>query len=614
MKKEEYILVVLLAGMLLLPISGVNLYHRSTTETIWLVNTDNGDTNTVLAVETFIKQIENSEIQVAKTSLECVFSNYVSGDSLVIVGHGQQSGLLMQDILVSWPDLYRRIAECELGRTVVLACNSPSDEANAIFGFSGRIDAESGAILASLILLSVLDKEAVADLPFSRVAECQKAMLHPLGRVLYLVHGYWGKVSDMESLRSYLQTDLGSSFSAINQFSYFTAYGVDRNDMNAVNNLHYTSSVTDYAEHLYDVLIQHSSGTQINFVGHSLGGIIIRTMLMNHRTDLENAGIDIGCVVTMGTPNHGTLLANPLNPIAIISTILPLFADEAQYWPSPVFYSVNPLSPLMLSLNYDPSSYSDGIRWYTGAGIDPVLGLPALLIHGEYSDPLVGESRAYLSFAETRQFYDVDHSRLVVDETNKETYDDITDWVRGPDSDGDGLDNDAEIYVYGTDPNDWDSDNDGLSDGNEVLYHGTSPTAWSTDGDILSDGNEISWGYDPLSSTDPIPASSLIYSSWQYNGVTGYVRANHYSAMDYVKVSVRYKTSAGYWTGYMNAGTDYTPYTSGDYYVSWSLLQGYVQMQVMVQAYDSQDHYLGSDTIYVTLPGGGGGGGGPVPE
>ena len=62
-----------------------------------------------------------------------------------------------------------------------------------------------------------------------------------------------------------------------------------------------------------------------------------------------------------------------------------------------------------------------------------------------------------------------------------------------------------------------------------------------------------------------------------------------------------------------------SPYYYGDYYVAWSLLQGYVQMHVSVEAYESwgapgeaEDHYLGSDEQYVTLPGGGGGN--PVPE
>ena len=37
-------------------------------------------------------------------------------------------------------------------------------------------------------------------------------------------------------------------------------------------------------------------------------------------------------------------------------------------------------------------------------------------------------------------------------------------------------------------------------------------------------------------------------------------------------------------------------------------------MRVRVEAYDSDNHYLGSDYQYVTLLGGGGGGGGPLPE
>ncbi|MFW9927022.1 MAG: hypothetical protein ACFFDM_09660, partial [Candidatus Thorarchaeota archaeon] len=104
---------------------------------------------------------------------------------------------------------------------------------------------------------------------------------------------------------------------------------------------------------------------------------------------------------------------------------------------------------------------------------------------------------------------------------------------------------------------------------------------------------------------------------WQVNGATGYVRANHYTAMDYVKVYVKYKNSLGHWTSYFYVGTDSTPYYYGDYYVQWSILQGYVQMLVKVQAYDSSNHYLGSDYQYVTLPGSGGGGkpgGDPVPE
>jgi hypothetical protein len=43
-----------------------------------------------------------------------------------------------------------------------------------------------------------------------------------------------------------------------------------------------------------------------------------------------------------------------------------------------------------------------------------------------------------------------------------------------PDRDGDGLYDDDEVGVYGTDPDDWDTDGDGSSDGEEV-YYGTDP-------------------------------------------------------------------------------------------------------------------------------------------
>lgn len=59
------------------------------------------------------------------------------------------------------------------------------------------------------------------------------------------------------------------------------------------------------------------------------------------------------------------------------------------------------------------------------------------------------------------------------------------------DSDGDGIDDGAEVNQYGTDPHDSDSDDDGLTDGPEVNDYGTDPTAADTDGDGLDDRAEL---------------------------------------------------------------------------------------------------------------------------
>ncbi len=65
------------------------------------------------------------------------------------------------------------------------------------------------------------------------------------------------------------------------------------------------------------------------------------------------------------------------------------------------------------------------------------------------------------------------------------------------DPDGDGLTTLAEFQA-GLDPFDPDTDGDGLEDGAEVTLHGTAPQLFDTDGDGLSDGLEVATGSDPL--------------------------------------------------------------------------------------------------------------------
>jgi len=74
--------------------------------------------------------------------------------------------------------------------------------------------------------------------------------------------------------------------------------------------------------------------------------------------------------------------------------------------------------------------------------------------------------------------------------------------LRGPDTDGDGLDN-AEEAVLGTNPNLADTDGDGLSDYDEVRNRKTNPLDNDTDNDTLTDGQEVALGTDPLNGNDP---------------------------------------------------------------------------------------------------------------
>jgi len=59
------------------------------------------------------------------------------------------------------------------------------------------------------------------------------------------------------------------------------------------------------------------------------------------------------------------------------------------------------------------------------------------------------------------------------------------------DTDGDGLSNDDETNIHGTDPNDADSDDDSLNDGDEVNIHGTDPLDPDSDDDGLCDAARV---------------------------------------------------------------------------------------------------------------------------
>jgi hypothetical protein len=65
------------------------------------------------------------------------------------------------------------------------------------------------------------------------------------------------------------------------------------------------------------------------------------------------------------------------------------------------------------------------------------------------------------------------------------------------DSDRDGIADDEEVFVTGTDPNNPDSDGDGLSDGVEVSNR-MNPLDPDMDRDGVSDGQEVQQGTDPF--------------------------------------------------------------------------------------------------------------------
>ena len=72
-----------------------------------------------------------------------------------------------------------------------------------------------------------------------------------------------------------------------------------------------------------------------------------------------------------------------------------------------------------------------------------------------------------------------------------------------PDSDNDGLNDEEEALIFGTDPLNPDTDGDGISDGVEVLTLGSNPLLADTDQDGLADADELARGINPsMTDTD----------------------------------------------------------------------------------------------------------------
>ena len=86
------------------------------------------------------------------------------------------------------------------------------------------------------------------------------------------------------------------------------------------------------------------------------------------------------------------------------------------------------------------------------------------------------------------------------------------------DTDGDGIPDDRELLLYGSDPTKGDTDGDGINDYAEIFTYGTDPTKWDSDGDGMSDGWEVANGHNPLDPNDPPNVSGTIFYSGRQTG------------------------------------------------------------------------------------------------
>ncbi|MCP4676067.1 MAG: hypothetical protein GY854_11290 [Deltaproteobacteria bacterium] len=169
----------------------------------------------------------------------------------------------------------------------------------------------------------------------------------------------------------------------------------------------------------------------------------------------------------------------------IYSRKLGLTSDSFGYFGDNTIEVLDPDHPITDGLSgnieaYDPSYYSFGVGdWIISPGVTPLLSGPTW---GQVT-VLVDETRqiAATGLAETGMY-----SAAAWDLFERLIY------YLNPDDDGDGLSDDDEINIYGTDPHDADSDDDGLLDGEEVDYWNSRPDSigWDDDIELVVEGDD----------------------------------------------------------------------------------------------------------------------------
>jgi len=276
-----------------------------------------------------------------------------------------------------------------------------------------------------------------------------------------------------------------------------------------------TSLLGDYIGELYVAETNGEEGTVffVNLDDERLdtvatGFVFPTDLLYDHITDLLYV-VDAG-LVDAGHPdeNSGAVYFIDLALAAGSNTFLiadgldtPLFAD---------FGFENDLLVTLASgeiVSLDLTAWTEGqtvVPTAFASGFTDIQGLLALPITTE-TDPYV--DRVFAVDREEGVVYRITQSTDPADSDDDGISDDDEVGVYGtdpfaPDSDWDGLFDDEEITNYQTDPTLFDTDSDGLGDGLEALTLGTNPLEADTDNDQFNDGWEFYMQTNPLAAAD----------------------------------------------------------------------------------------------------------------
>ena len=138
-------------------------------------------------------------------------------------------------------------------------------------------------------------------------------------RSVFLVHGMTGSVASFSPSAGHLAAALRASGHRVFTVDYnadgdvprgLALYELHDHDWQLVG--HYgkplsgtTLTITDVADSLRDAILNTAAGANVAIVGHSMGGLVARTLVQKHYDELRLAGTRVAELVTLGSPHTG---------------------------------------------------------------------------------------------------------------------------------------------------------------------------------------------------------------------------------------------------------------------------------------------------------------------
>ncbi len=206
------------------------------------------------------------------------------------------------------------------------------------------------------------------------------------GRIAILVHGFAGKKDFMDEIEEYLAFPAYTKIydDVINVTYYSSKYGLNFSRPYDLKTPIYDPEIEQtLSNHLldliYSAIVDRELPILIDIFAHSMGGLVTRAMI-KFLMPLKDENFRVSRVFLLGTPNHGTRLAQRIINIPTdllltglnIALEIPRGGVSMSDWQilKSQFIQMVPTSNFLKNLNKELTKGEKAVKWFTIRGLN----------------------------------------------------------------------------------------------------------------------------------------------------------------------------------------------------------------------------------------------------